>query len=76
VEFQGDSWSSNLAFRDALRRDAALREAYIAEKERAISAAPDSRARYNENKRALIDAIKARLNERNVRLRSEIPASA
>ena len=61
VEFQGESWRSNLAFRDALRRDAALRQAYLEEKQRAVGAAPDSRARYNEQKQAFIDAAKARL---------------
>ena len=61
VEFLGESWRSNLAFRDALRRDRVLREAYLAEKRRAATAAPDSRARYNEVKQAFIDAAKARL---------------
>jgi GrpB-like predicted nucleotidyltransferase (UPF0157 family) len=61
VEFQGESWRSNLAFRDALRGDPALRQAYLDEKRRAIAAAPDSRAQYNELKHAFIDAAKARL---------------
>jgi GrpB-like predicted nucleotidyltransferase (UPF0157 family) len=61
VEFLGDSWRSNLAFRDALRADPVLRQAYLAEKERAVSAAPDSRARYNAQKQAFIDAAKAGL---------------
>jgi GrpB-like predicted nucleotidyltransferase (UPF0157 family) len=62
VEFQGESWRSNLAFRDALRADPALRQAYLTEKRRAVTAAPDSRARYNEVKQAFIDAAKARLD--------------
>jgi len=62
VELGGESWRSNLAFRDALRTDPALREAYLAEKEHAVTAAPDSRARYNEAKQAFIDAAKSRLD--------------
>jgi GrpB-like predicted nucleotidyltransferase (UPF0157 family) len=62
VEFLGDSWRSNLAFRDALRRDPALCQAYLEEKRQAIDGAPDSRARYNELKQAFIDAAKARLD--------------
>lgn len=61
VEFMGESWRSNLAFRDALRRDPALRQAYLEEKQRALAGAPDSRARYNELKQAFIDAAKAGL---------------
>jgi GrpB-like predicted nucleotidyltransferase (UPF0157 family) len=61
VELAGESWRSNLAFRDALRGDPALRLAYLAEKQRAVGAAPDSRARYNELKQAFIDAAKAGL---------------
>ena len=61
VEFLGESWRSNLAFRDALRSDPALRAAYLAEKQRAIDAAPDSRGRYNELKQAFIDTAKAGL---------------
>ena len=38
-----------------------LRQAYLDEKQRAVGAAPDSRARYNEQKQAFIDAAKARL---------------
>jgi len=61
IEHLGESWRSNLAFRDALRRDPALRQAYLDEKQRAVLAAPDSRARYNEAKQSFIDAAKARL---------------
>lgn len=61
VEYLGQSWSSNLALRDALRSDADLRLSYIAEKERAVAAAPIGRGEYNEQKRAFIEAIKARL---------------
>ena len=61
VAFEGESWRSNLALRDALRLGPALRKAYVEEKERAIAAAPDSRARYNELKQAFINAAKAGL---------------
>ena len=61
VEHQGQSWRSNLALRDALRNDADLRRAYIAEKERAVAAAPIGRGKYNELKSAFIDTAKAQL---------------
>jgi GrpB-like predicted nucleotidyltransferase (UPF0157 family) len=63
VEFDGDSWRSNLALRDALRQDESLRQAYVAEKERAIAGAPDNRARYNELKQAFINTAKDRLRQ-------------
>jgi GrpB-like predicted nucleotidyltransferase (UPF0157 family) len=50
VEYQGESWRGSLAFRDALRRDASLRESYAQEKERAAAAAPGNRAAYNQQK--------------------------
>jgi GrpB-like predicted nucleotidyltransferase (UPF0157 family) len=62
VEFQGESWRSNLALRDALRRDESLRRGYVEAKEAAIAQAPDSRARYNELKQSFIEATKATLN--------------
>jgi GrpB-like predicted nucleotidyltransferase (UPF0157 family) len=61
VEFDGPSWRSNLAFRDALRSDPSLRAAYELEKERAITAAPTGRPQYNMIKRAFIDVAKAKL---------------
>lgn len=61
VEHLGPSWSGNLAFRDALRNDAALCKAYIVEKERAVAAAPLGRGRYNELKAAFIATAKAQL---------------
>lgn len=61
VEFGGESWRTNLAFRDALRGDPALRAAYAAEKERAVGESPAGRAQYNALKRAFIDAAKAGL---------------
>ena len=61
VDLDGPSWGPNLAFRDALRSDAELRTAYVAEKRHAIEAAPDSRAGYNVAKGAFIAGAKARL---------------
>jgi len=61
VEHLGESWRSNLAFRDALRNDPVLRQAYLEEKRRAVAGAPDSRGRYNALKQAFIDAAKAKL---------------
>lgn len=54
VEYDGESWRVCLGFRDALRRDAGLRESYAREKERAIAAAPGSRAGYNAQKSPFI----------------------
>ena len=50
VEYQGESWRGSLAFRDALRRDASLRESYAREKKRAATAAPGNRTAYNQQK--------------------------
>jgi GrpB-like predicted nucleotidyltransferase (UPF0157 family) len=61
VEFLGAEWWVNLAFRDALRRDADLRSRYTEEKERAAAAAPLGRARYNELKRPFLEKVKAEL---------------
>jgi GrpB-like predicted nucleotidyltransferase (UPF0157 family) len=55
----GESWCSSLAFRDALRRDASLRESYTHEKKRAAAAAPGNRAAYNLQKdRFIAESIK------------------
>jgi GrpB-like predicted nucleotidyltransferase (UPF0157 family) len=54
VEYQGESWRTSLAFRDALRRDASLRDAYANEKKRAAVAAPGNRAAYNLQKSPFI----------------------
>ncbi len=61
VEFGGPSWTPNLLFRDALRDDAILRAAYLAEKQRAIAIAAGSRVAYNAAKGAFIAGAKARL---------------
>lgn len=62
VEFGGESWRSNLAFRDALRADEALRAAYLQLKERAVSLAPEVRGRYNELKRSFIEQYMSNLD--------------
>jgi GrpB-like predicted nucleotidyltransferase (UPF0157 family) len=64
VELGGESWVSNLAFRDALRREPDLRERYIAIKRAALAAAPDGRAAYNAAKTEPIARIKAELARR------------
>ena len=61
VLFGGESWVQNLAFRDALRADPDLREAYLKVKQAAVEAAPDSRGRYNELKQDFIATAKGRL---------------
>jgi len=61
VEFNGEPWRSNLAFRDALRADATLRAEYLRVKEQAAILAPQGRAEYNELKHAFIEGVKARL---------------
>lgn len=62
VEFEGESWRSGLALRDALRADPLLREAYIHEKERACGEAPENRAQYNQQKTGFISRMKSELN--------------
>lgn len=61
VEFMGRSWCTDLALRDALRTDPKLREAYVREKERAVAAAPEDRAKYNEEKQSFVAGMKATL---------------
>jgi GrpB-like predicted nucleotidyltransferase (UPF0157 family) len=61
VDYDTEEWSLNLAFRDALRTDAALRAKYLAEKERAAAAAPEGRARYTALKSSFISGMKSRL---------------
>jgi GrpB-like predicted nucleotidyltransferase (UPF0157 family) len=55
VEFNGQSWRSSLAFRDALRADESLRNEYLRMKEEAASLVPVGRAGYNELKHLFID---------------------
>src|SRR4051812_13498980 len=63
VEFGGESWRSNLAFRDALRADESLRSEYVRVKELAAAMAPEGRAKYNEMKHAFIERVKNRLGQ-------------
>ena len=60
VEFNGEPWRWNLAFRDALRVDAVLRADYQRMKEQAVALAPEGRAKYNELKHAFIEGVKNR----------------
>jgi GrpB-like predicted nucleotidyltransferase (UPF0157 family) len=62
VEFLGESWSTDLALRDALRRDACLRARYVEVKERAAALSPEGRVRYNELKGPFLANVKANLN--------------
>jgi len=57
VEFNGPSWLSNLAFRDALRASRDLREKYLIAKETASKLAPEGRAKYNELKQTFFDKV-------------------
>jgi GrpB-like predicted nucleotidyltransferase (UPF0157 family) len=61
VEHLGRSWRTCLAVRDALRNDPELRARYVEEKERAVAAAPEGRARYNQIKGPFLEIIKAGL---------------
>ena len=63
VEFVGEEWCGNLAFRDALRRDASLRGRYLQVKERAAALSPEGRIRYNELKGPFLAKMKARLKK-------------
>ena len=58
VEFGGESWAGNLAFRDALRSDDTLRASYLAIKQAAVATSPSDRGRYNELKQDFISAAK------------------
>jgi GrpB-like predicted nucleotidyltransferase (UPF0157 family) len=55
LEFEGESWRSSLAFRDALRTHESLREAYVRMKEQAVASAPRGRSKYNEQKQSFIE---------------------
>lgn len=55
VELNGESWFSNLAFRDALRTNESLRAAYLRMKEQAVTLAPEGRSKYNEFKHSFFE---------------------
>ena len=59
VEYKGESWESNLLFRDALRADGSLREEYLEMKREAVALAPEGRSKYNELKQGFIAKAKA-----------------
>lgn len=60
VEFDGESWRSNLAFRDALRSNESLRAEYLRMKEQAVVVAPEGRATYNELKQSFMELFEGR----------------
>ena len=57
VEFNGQSWRFNLAFRDAIRANRNLMEEYLIVKQTASNLAPVGRAKYNELKQAFFDKV-------------------
>ncbi len=57
VEFNGQSWRFNLAFRDAIRANQTLMEEYLIVKQTASNLAPEGRAKYNELKQAFFDKV-------------------
>jgi GrpB-like predicted nucleotidyltransferase (UPF0157 family) len=61
VEFDGESWRNNLAFRDALRANPQLRAEYLRVKEQAVTLAPEGRPKYNELKHSFFESMKDRL---------------
>lgn len=61
VDCNTDEWTLNLAFRDALRRDPALRGKYVEAKERAAAEAPEGRARYTALKSGFITGLKGKM---------------
>jgi len=61
VEYDGESWRSNLRFRDALRTDAMLRDEYLEMKREAVAMSPEGRSKYNKLKQGFIARAKAAL---------------
>jgi GrpB-like predicted nucleotidyltransferase (UPF0157 family) len=57
VEFNGQSWRFNLAFRNAIRADRNLMEEYLIVKQTASNLASEGRAKYNELKQAFFDKV-------------------
>ena len=57
VRYDGVAWHRALAFRDALRRDAHLREVYASQKRELAELHALDRSRYTEEKRAFIDHV-------------------
>jgi GrpB-like predicted nucleotidyltransferase (UPF0157 family) len=63
VEFNCQSWRSNLAFRNALRADEFLRAEYLRVKEQAVALAPAGRGKYNELKHPFFERFKERADQ-------------
>ena len=61
VRYGGDAWRRALQFRDALRANAGLRDAYAAMKRELAECHGTDRARYTAEKGALIEQVLARL---------------
>jgi GrpB-like predicted nucleotidyltransferase (UPF0157 family) len=61
VQHLGTSWTMGLTLRAQLRSDPRLRDEYAMEKERAVAASPEGRARYNEIKGPFLESVKVRL---------------
>jgi GrpB-like predicted nucleotidyltransferase (UPF0157 family) len=61
VEFNGNSWRANLAFRNALRADQLLRAEYLRVKEHAATVAPEGRAKYGALKHSFIEGVEHQL---------------
>ena len=59
VEYNGESWRTNLSFRDALRANSSLRTEYLRIKEQAAILAPEGRAKYNEIKHSFFENLKS-----------------
>jgi GrpB-like predicted nucleotidyltransferase (UPF0157 family) len=57
VEFGGELWRQDLAFRNALRGSPELRRQYLAVKEGAVEKFPEGRAQYTAEKRQVIERI-------------------
>lgn len=54
VEYEGELWRRDLAFRTALARSPELCRQYLAVKERAVAQFPEGRAQYTDEKRHFI----------------------
>jgi GrpB-like predicted nucleotidyltransferase (UPF0157 family) len=59
VRYGGGAWHRALAFRDALRRDAALRDTYAALKRELAQRHGGERSRYTEAKSAFVEQVLA-----------------
>lgn len=67
------AWDEQLAFRDALRADPALADAYAAEKRRVAEATAWDKAAYSVEKGAFVERVLATLRARGVIARTVAP---